>query len=87
MFSSASGQASRATDACSSIDAGGSMRCALVGDAIATLALDSGWAGIVLNGCVRDSRELERVGLGIKALGTNPRAEPQGRLGRRSTYP
>ena len=55
------------------VDAGGSMRCALVGDSIATLALENGWAGIVLNGCVRDSRELDRVGLGIKALGTNPR--------------
>ena len=55
------------------VDAGGSMHCALVGDSIATLALDNGWSGIVLNGCVRDSRELNRVGLGIKALGTNPR--------------
>src|SRR5262245_58297976 len=55
------------------IDAGGSFRCALVGDSIAQLALDNGWAGIVLHGCVRDSRALDRVGLGIKALGTNPR--------------
>jgi regulator of ribonuclease activity A len=55
------------------VDAGGSMRCALVGDSIATLALDNGWSGIVLNGCVRDSHELDRVGLGIKARGTNPR--------------
>ena len=55
------------------IDAGGSMRCALVGDSIATLALERGWAGIVLNGCVRDSRALDGVGLGIKAVGTNPR--------------
>jgi len=56
------------------VDAGGSFRCALVGDSIAQLALDSGWAGIVLNGCVRDSSALDAVGLGIKALGTNPRA-------------
>jgi len=55
------------------VDAGGSMRYALVGDSIAQLALESGWAGIVLNGCVRDSRALDDVGLGIKALGTNPR--------------
>lgn len=56
------------------VDAGGSLRCALVGDSIAQLALDSGWSGIVLNGCVRDSSALDAVGLGIKALGTNPRA-------------
>ena len=55
------------------VDAGGSMRYALVGDSIAKLALENGWAGIVLNGCVRDSRALDDVGLGIKALGTNPR--------------
>jgi regulator of ribonuclease activity A len=55
------------------VDAGGSLRCALVGDSIAKLALDSGWAGIVLNGCVRDSSTLDEVGLGVKALGTNPR--------------
>jgi regulator of ribonuclease activity A len=56
------------------VDAGGSLNCALVGSSIAQLALDSGWAGIVLNGCVRDSTALDEVGLGVKALGTNPRA-------------
>lgn len=55
------------------VDAGGSLRCALLGDSIAKLALDNGWAGIVLYGCVRDSAALDSLGLGIKALGTNPR--------------
>ena len=54
-------------------DGGGSFRCALVGDKVAGLALENGWAGIVLNGCVRDSVALAELGLGIKALGTNPR--------------
>jgi regulator of ribonuclease activity A len=49
------------------------MRCALLGDSIAALAHGNGWAGIVLNGCVRDVAALEELGLGIKALGSNPR--------------
>jgi regulator of ribonuclease activity A len=61
------------------IDGGGSMRCALLGDSIAALARDSGWAGIVLNGCVRDTVALDELGLGVKALGSNPR--PSGKRG------
>jgi regulator of ribonuclease activity A len=55
------------------VDGGGSMRYALLGDNIALLARDNGWAGIVLNACVRDAEALDALGLGVKALGTNPR--------------
>jgi regulator of ribonuclease activity A len=55
------------------VDGGGSLRCALLGDRIAALAHGNGWAGIVLNGCVRDVAALAELGLGIKALGSNPR--------------
>jgi regulator of ribonuclease activity A len=55
------------------VDGGGSLRCALLGDSIAALARDSGWAGLVLNACVRDSAALDELGLGVKAIGTNPR--------------
>lgn len=55
------------------VDAGGSLRVALVGDQIAALAHANGWAGIVLNGCVRDVAVLSEIPLGIKALATNPR--------------
>jgi regulator of ribonuclease activity A len=61
------------------VDGGGSLRCALLGDNIARLAKDSGWAGIVVNGCVRDVVALGVLGLGIKALGSNPR--PSGKTG------
>lgn len=63
------------------IDGGGSMRCALLGDSIATLARDSGWAGIVVNGCVRDAAALDELGLGVKALGSNPRPSRKGGAG------
>jgi regulator of ribonuclease activity A len=54
------------------IDGEGSLRCALVGDVIAGLALANGWAGLVIYGAVRDSVALKRIDLGVKALGTNP---------------
>ena len=55
------------------VDGGGSLRCALVGDMLAKLGADNGWAGIVVNGCVRDSVALAGLDIGIKALATNPR--------------
>jgi regulator of ribonuclease activity A len=55
------------------VDGGGSMRCALLGDNIAGIARAGGWAGIVVNGCVRDVVALDELGLGVKALGANPR--------------
>jgi regulator of ribonuclease activity A len=55
------------------VDNDGSLRCALVGDQLAQLACDNGWAGIVVNGCVRDSAALASMPIGIKALATMPR--------------
>lgn len=55
------------------IDGGGSLRCALVGDQLAVLAKKNGWSGIVVNGCIRDSVEIGRMDIGVKALNTNPR--------------
>ncbi|MEL6645409.1 MAG: ribonuclease E activity regulator RraA [Pseudomonadota bacterium] len=54
------------------LDGGGSGRSALLGDVNADLLVDNGWAGIVINGVVRDARALAKVDLGIKALGTTP---------------
>ena len=36
------------------VDGGGSVRVALLGDMIAGIAAANGWAGLVVNGCVRD---------------------------------
>ena len=55
------------------IDGGGSLRCALVGDNLAVLAMDNGWSGIIVFGCVRDSAQIIEIGLGVKAIGVNPR--------------
>ena len=55
------------------VDAGGSRRCAMLGDLLAALARDNGWSGIILNGCVRDSAQIAATALGVKALDTHPR--------------
>ncbi|MEV0462400.1 ribonuclease E activity regulator RraA [Nocardia tengchongensis] len=59
------------------VDGGGSVHTALVGDIIAGRGVDNGWAGVVVNGAVRDSAMLRTMPIGIKALGTNPRKSTQ----------
>ena len=54
------------------VDGGGSLRCALVGDVIAQMAADNGWAGIVVYGCIRDSGVIADIELGVKAIDTLP---------------
>lgn len=55
------------------VDGGASTRCALVGDRLAQLAVENGWAGIVVNGCIRDSAALAALPIGVKALAAMPR--------------
>jgi regulator of ribonuclease activity A len=55
------------------VDGGGSLRCALVGDILAELAHDNGWAGAIVYGCIRDSGVIAGMDIGIKALGTHPK--------------
>lgn len=66
------------------VDGFGSKRCALVGDNLAQLAIDNGWAGIVVNGCIRDAAVIDQMPIGVHALATNPRKSvkaDQGRVG------
>lgn len=55
------------------VDGGGSLRCALLGDLLGELAVNNGWAGILVYGCVRDSARLGEMALGVRALNTHPR--------------
>lgn len=54
------------------VDGGGSMRRALLGDLLAAKAVENGWSGLVINGCVRDVEILRTLDLGVKALDANP---------------
>lgn len=60
------------------VDGGGSLRCALVGGQLGQLALRHGWAGLLVNGCVRDRAELAALALGVKALAAHPRRSEKG---------
>ena len=54
------------------IDAGGSLRRAVLGDLLAQKAVDNGWSGCVIYGCLRDSAAIGQMPLGVKALATHP---------------
>jgi regulator of ribonuclease activity A len=66
------------------VDGGGSLRAALVGGRLAALAHNNGWAGLVINGCVRDSVEVREVALGVRALNTSPARGGKSGAGERS---
>jgi regulator of ribonuclease activity A len=54
------------------VDGGGSLRRALLGGNLAAAAVRNGWSGIVVHGCVRDSVELARSEVGVRALALVP---------------
>ena len=54
------------------VDGGGSLRRALLGDLLAEKAAANGWAGLVINGVIRDVDEIGQIHLGVQALGTCP---------------
>jgi regulator of ribonuclease activity A len=54
------------------VDGGASLRRALVGGNLGKAAAKNGWAGVVVDGCVRDSAELAECDVGIRALALMP---------------
>ena len=54
------------------VDGAGSTAKALMGDMLAARGEANGWSGVIINGAVRDSTEIAKVNLGVKALGVNP---------------
>ncbi len=63
------------------MDGGASTRVAVVGDQLAQIAYENSWAGIVVNGCIRDSAEIAKIPIGIKALNTVPKKSIKKGLG------
>ena len=55
------------------IDGGGSVTRAIFGDVMAGVASRNGWAGLVINGAIRDGHEIDGMDIGVKALGTVPK--------------
>lgn len=65
------------------VDGGGSLRCALLGGNLAKLAERNGWAGVVVNGCVRDVDEIAECAIGVRALASHPRKSDKRGIGTR----
>jgi regulator of ribonuclease activity A len=54
------------------VDGGASLRRALLGGNLGAAAARNGWAGVVIDGCVRDLAELALCDVGIRALAPMP---------------
>lgn len=65
------------------VDGGGSLRCALLGDQLAELAVKNGWEGVVVYGCIRDSAAINALPLGVCALNTHPLKTVKKNIGER----
>ena len=65
------------------VDAGGSLRRALVGGNLAASAAKNGWAGLVIDGCVRDLAEISSADVGIRALALMPMPTEKRNTGQR----
>ncbi|KAJ8485593.1 hypothetical protein OPV22_018078 [Ensete ventricosum] len=54
------------------VDGGASMRCAILGGNPVQQAQNNGWAGIIVNGCIRDVDEINGCDIGVRALAPHP---------------
>lgn len=63
------------------VDGGASLRRALVGGNLAAAAARNGWAGVVVDGAVRDVAELAACEVGIRALAPVPMPPEKRNLG------
>ena len=52
-----------------------------MGSLLTGLAFKRGWAGVVINGCIRDSEEIAEIQIGVKALATMPRRSEKTGIG------
>jgi regulator of ribonuclease activity A len=64
------------------VDGGASSRVALLGDQIAMILAENGWAGIVINGAVRDSAEINDMDVAVYCLSVTPKKSVKDGAGR-----
>jgi regulator of ribonuclease activity A len=65
------------------VDGGGSTRRALMGDQMALIMRSRGWAGIIINGAIRDSVEINQMDVGVVGLAVTPKKSSKDGAGRR----
>ncbi len=63
------------------VDSGGDLNTGVLGDQIGANAVRNGWAGVVVNGAVRDSAALNEMSIGVRALATTARRSSVERAG------
>lgn len=63
------------------VDGAASKKAALLGDMLAEKAAKNGWAGLIINGCIRDVDIVGTTALGVQALATHPRKSEKRDLG------
>ena len=64
------------------VDGRGSEKCALVGDNLAALGAKNNWSGIIVNGCIRDSMEINNIDISIKAINLVPNKSEKKDIGK-----
>ena len=64
------------------VDGRGSEKCALVGDNLAALGAKNNWSGIIVNGCIRDSMEINNISISIKAINLVPNKSEKKDIGK-----
>ena len=65
------------------IDANGVTHESIVGDEIASMAIENNWQGIVLNGFIRDADEINKLNIKILAKGEVLKKRKKNNIGRR----
>ncbi|WP_332774604.1 ribonuclease E activity regulator RraA [Polaromonas sp.] len=65
------------------VDGSASLRRALLGGNLGAAAARNGWAGVVIDGCVRDVAELAQCAIGIRALAAMPLPTEKRNVGQR----
>ena len=59
------------------VDAGGSPRCALMGEWLARFAYENGWAGVIINRYICDPEGISKITVGIRLCTPSPSAAPR----------
>ena len=64
------------------VDASGNKRVGVMGDRLARIGSENGWAGVVVNGAIRDSEIVDQLDFGVLAVAVTARRSLHAERGR-----
>ncbi|MBZ4202239.1 MAG: ribonuclease E activity regulator RraA [Methylovulum sp.] len=67
------------------VDGGGFLHSALFDAKLAEQAINHGWVGVLIYGCIRDSAHINQLPIGVRALQTQPLKSTKKNHGERNT--